>query len=134
MLRTLGASTVIAAGAIHLHEYQGAYGDVHTIGALFMLDFIASMVIGVALLAPLEHLFGRWSTAAATLVAVAGIGLTGGAYVMLLISEHSELFGFHEAGFSPTSITATKYVEVAAVVLLALALAVRLALRPQRKW
>lgn len=133
-MRSLGALTVISAGAIHLHEYRTTYGDVRTIGPLFLVNFVAAMVIGIGLLAPVEHVFGRWSTTLATLLALAGIGLAGGSYVMLLISEHGELFGFHEAGFSPTSIAATRYTEIAAVVLLAAALLARIALRPQRRW
>jgi hypothetical protein len=133
VLRVLGAFAVIVGGAIHLHEYRTTYGSIGTIGPLFMVDFIASLAIGLALVSPLEHIFR--SAMVAALVVLAGIGLAGGAFVMLLISEHGELFGFHEAGFSPTSITATKYVEVAAVVLLGLALVARFAPRStQRRW
>jgi hypothetical protein len=54
---------------------------------------------------------------------------------MLLISEHGELFGFHEAGFSPSSVAASRNFEIAAVVLLTLALVVRFAPRSaQRRW
>jgi hypothetical protein len=132
--RGLGAVAVIVVGVIHLDQYKGAYGDVPTIGALFMVNFVAAIVIGVALLSPLEHV-GRLGAVLVGLVALAGIGLAGGSFVMLLISEHSTLFGFHEAGFAPTAIARSRQFEIAAVVLLGIGLVARFATRSsQHRW
>jgi hypothetical protein len=60
VLRFLGALAVLAAGAVHVDQYFGPYAEIPTIGTLFLVNFAAAVVIALALLAPLEHLAGRW--------------------------------------------------------------------------
>jgi len=127
--RFLGALAVLAMGAVHLQQYTDAYEHIPTIGALFVANFAAATVIGVTLLAPIEHLARRWAGPVAALVAVAGIALSAGTLVMLLISERTPLFGFQESGYAPTAIAFSKAVEAAAVVLLPIALVARFAPR-----
>ena len=66
--RGLGAMAVLVTGAVHLDQYFGPYRAIPTIGTLFIVNFVAATVIGVALLAPIEHLAGRSAGAAIALV------------------------------------------------------------------
>jgi hypothetical protein len=117
-----------------LDEYRGPYGAIPTIGPLFLANFIAAFVISGALLAPLEHLNGR-SGLVVIAVAGAGIALSAGSFVMLLISERGSLFGFHEPGYDPSAIAAARTFEIAAVASLGLALIARFVPRSvQRRW
>jgi hypothetical protein len=135
VFRFLGAIAVIVSGVVHLQQYFGPYRDIPTIGPLFIVDFIAAVVIGAALLAPIEHLAGRFAGAAIALVTTAGIGLTAGSLVMLAISERTPLFGFQEPGYDPAAIDLTRQAEIAAVVLLGLALLTRFATKtPKQRW
>jgi hypothetical protein len=118
-VRALGALAVLAVGIIHLQQYFELYSAIPTIGTLFVLNFAGATAIGLGLLAPLEHLLGRRSGAAAVwLLALAGIGLATTAFVFLAISEHTPLFGFMEPGYDPTAILASRLAEGAAVLLL----------------
>jgi hypothetical protein len=124
--RLLGAAAVLAVGAIHLHEYNQIYSAIPTIGTLFVLNFVGATAIGLGLLAPLERLVGcRWGGAAVTLLAIAGIGLAATAFVFLMISERTPLFGFMEPGYDPTGILASRLAEGTAVLLLGTYLAAR---------
>jgi hypothetical protein len=135
VFRFLGAIAVIVSGVVHLQQYFGPYRDIPTIGPLFIVDFVAAVVIGAALLAPIEHLAGRFAGAAIALVTTAGIGLTAGSLVMLAISERTPLFGFQEPGYDPAAIDLTRQAEIAAVVLLGLALLTRFATKtPKQRW
>ncbi len=99
--RVTGGVALLAVGGIHLEQYTaGHFSVVPTIGTLFLLNFIAATVLGLWLLVP----FGRggdrrWRLLADAGVAVAGIGVAGGALVALLISETQPLFGFMEDGY-----------------------------------
>jgi hypothetical protein len=133
--RALGAVAVLVAGAVHLDQYGGPYAEIPVIGTLFLVHFAAATAIGLALLAPLEHVAGRWAGVLVTLVSAAGIGLSAGSLVMLEISERRPLFGFQEPGYDPAAITLTRQSEVAAVVLLGLALVARFAVpTPKSRW
>jgi hypothetical protein len=135
VLRFLGAIAVIVSGVVHLQQYFGPYRDIPTIGPLFIVDFVAATVIGAALLAPIEHIAGRFAGAAIALVTAAGIGLTAGSLVMLAISERTPLFGFQEPGYDPAAIDLTRQTEIAAVVLLGLSLVARFATKtPKQRW
>lgn len=127
--RVLGALALLAGGAVHLQQYLKLYSDIPTIGKLFLVDFALSTALGLALLAPLERLLGRWGGPAVVLLSVAGIGLSGGAYVMLLVSQRMPLFGFQEPGYDPTAITAAQAAEISAVVLLGASLVARFVTR-----
>ncbi len=134
-LRCLGALAVLAVGAVRLQQYFGPYASIPTIGTLFLANFAAAVVIAVALLAPLEHVAGRWAGMAIPLMTIAGIALSAGSLVLLLISERTPLFGFQEPGYDPTVIAASRFIEVAAVVLLVGSLIARFATKaPKRRW
>ena len=115
--RVIGALAVLAVGAVHLQQYETLYSAIPTIGTLFVLNFAGAAVIGLALLSPVETLFGRAVGGAAVgLLALAGIGLGATSFAFLAISEHTPLFGFMEPGYDPTAILASRVAEVVAVV------------------
>jgi hypothetical protein len=133
--RVLGAVAVLIVGVVHLQQYRGPYAAIPTIGTLFLVNFAAAVAIGAALLAPIEHLTGRWAGPAVTLAAVGGILLSLVSFVMLWVSERRPLFGFQEPGYDPTAIAVSRYAEVAAVVLLAGSLVGRFTgSSPKRRW
>jgi hypothetical protein len=117
-LRYLGAVAVLATGVAHIEQYAvDDYSSVPTIGTLFLLNFIAAVVIAVGLIAPLRRVAGRHADAVYTVMAVAGIGLGVGSLAGLFISETSGLFGFVEHGYRMAIVVAIA-VEAAATVLL----------------
>ena len=133
--RLLGALSVLAVGAVHLHEHDGLYGPVPAIGTLFLLNFIGATAIGVSLLAPVERLGGRRGRALVMLMAVAGIGLAVTSFVFLKISERTPLFGFMDPGYDPAGITASEWAELATVVFLGAFVVGRFVLKaPGRRW
>jgi hypothetical protein len=123
--RGFGALSVLAVGGVHLQQYLWLYSDIPTIGTLFVLNFAAATVIGLALLSPLERLGRSRGRIAVTLVTLGGIGLAAGSFVLLVVSEHTPLFGFQEPGYDPAAIAASRGAEIAAVVLLGTSLALR---------
>ena len=132
-LRYLGALAVLAVGLVHLQQYLGPYAQTPTIGTLFLVNFAAAAAISLALVAPLEHLTGRWAGVA--LVTIGGITLGAGSFVLLTISEHRPLFGFQEPGYDPTAIAISRATEVAAAALLGASLIARFAGKaPKVSW
>ena len=117
-VRVLGALSLFAVGAVHLQQYLALYTAIPTIGTLFLLNFAGATAIGLGLLAPVEHLLGRFGGAVLALLTVGGIGLAGTAFVFLLVSERTPLFGFMEPGYDPPAIMASRAAELAAVVFL----------------
>jgi hypothetical protein len=116
--RYLGALAVLATGVAHIEQYAvDNYSTVPTIGTLFLLNFIAAIVIAAGLIAPLRRLTGRYSDAVRAVLAVAGIGLAVGSLVALFVSETTGLFGFVEHGYRMAIVVAIA-VEVAATVFL----------------
>jgi hypothetical protein len=135
VFRILGAAAVVAFGAVHLHEYLGPYGAIQTIGALFLVNFVTSVAIGLVLLAPVEHIAGRWAGAVVALAGIGGMVLAATSYVMLFISERRPLFGFQEPGYDPPAITASRVLAIAIVVLLGVSLVLRFTTdTPKRRW
>jgi hypothetical protein len=133
--RFLGAVAVVVSGVVHLQQYFGPYQEIPTIGQLFVVDFVAAILVGGALLAPVEHLAGRFAGAVIALVTAAGIALAAGSLVMLAISERTPLFGFQEPGYDPAAIDLTRQAEIAAVVLLGTSLVARFATKtPKQRW
>jgi hypothetical protein len=133
--RVLGALTLLAVGGVHLQQYTWLYSDIPTIGTLFVLNFVAATGIGLGLLAPVERVLGRWGSAALALLTLGGIGLAGTAFVFLLISERTPLFGFMEPGYDPDAIMFSRVTEVATVVLLGgYAVARFVAKTPTTRW
>jgi hypothetical protein len=76
-----------------------------------------------------ERLLGRRGEAALALLAGGGIALAATAFVFLLVSEHTPLFGFMEPGYDPPAILASRVAEVATVLFLGAFLGVALARR-----
>jgi plastocyanin len=90
--RLIGAGLLIAAGAVHLDLYLTGYRSIPTIGPLFLLQVVAALLVGVAILATVRmsgHVIGR-------LAALAGALLAIGTLAGYLVSLHVGLFGFHE--------------------------------------
>ena len=133
--RGLGAFAVLLLGVVHLDQYSGPYEAIPTIGTLFIVNFVAATLLGIALLAPIEHVAGRWRGAAVALVTASGMALAAGTVVLLLVSERRPLFGFQEPGYDPTAIAVTKGAGVAAVALLGASLVGRFTgTAPKRRW
>jgi hypothetical protein len=123
-LRYLGALAVLATGVAHIEQYAvDDYSTVPTIGTLFLLNFVAAIVIAIGLIVPLGRVTGRYATATRALFAVAGIGLAVFSLVGLFISETSGLFGFVEHGYRMAIVVAIVVEGVAAVFLVAFLLA-----------
>lgn len=133
--RVLGALAVLATGAVHLYEFEHFYSQIPTIGTLFFLNFLGATAIGLGLLAPIERIGGRYSSALLVLLAAAGIALAAAAFAFLLISEQTPLFGFKEPGYDPTGIAAARAAEIATVLLLGGFLVGRVGLKaPMQRW
>jgi hypothetical protein len=116
--RVLGALSLLSVGAVHLQQYFELYSSIPTIGTLFVLNFVGATLVGVALLAPVEHLLGRLRGAILALLALAGIVQAATAFVFLFISERTPLFGFLEPGYDPDAILTARIAEAVTVVFL----------------
>jgi hypothetical protein len=117
--RYLGALAVLATGVAHIEQYAvDNYSTVPTIGTLFLLNFIAAIVIAVGLIAPLRPITGRFTDVVRAVLAVGGIGLAVTSLAALFVSETTGLFGFVEHGYRMAIVVAI-VVEVAAAVFLA---------------
>lgn len=117
-MRYLGALAVLATGVAHIEQYAvDSYSTVPTIGTLFLLNFIAAIVIAVGLITPFRRVTGRYTDAIRALVAIAGIGLAVGSLAGLFVSETTGLFGFVEHGYRMAIVVAIA-VEVAATIFL----------------
>jgi hypothetical protein len=133
--RGLGALATIVVGSVHLQQYFKFYSSVPTIGTLFVLNFAGAAAIGLTLLVPVERLFGRLGSAALALGSASGIVLSATAFVFLLVSERTPLFGFQEPGYDPSAIALSRVAEVVAVVLLGAFFAARFVARvPMARW
>jgi hypothetical protein len=98
--RYLGAASILLVGVVHAQQYYSAYFSVvPTIGTLFLLSFIGSGVVGVALIAPVRRLGRTIGDLILVLAALGAIGIALGSLVSLLISEYMPLFGFMESGY-----------------------------------
>ena len=98
--RYLGALAVLATGVAHIEQYSvDNYSTVPTIGTLFLLNFIAAIVIAVGLIAPLRRITGRYTDVVRAVLAVGGIGLGVGSLAGLFVSETTGLLGFVEHGY-----------------------------------
>jgi len=90
-----------------------------TIGTLFLLNFIAATLVGVALLLPLRRLAKRLADPLRALLALSGIGMAALSLIALWISESSSLFGFTDSGFRSTIVVAIVAESIAVVALTA---------------
>jgi hypothetical protein len=117
--RYLGALAVLATGVAHIEQYSvDGYSTVPTIGTLFLLNFVAAIVIAVGLIAPLRRVTGRYTDLLRAVIAVGGIGLGVLSLAALFVSESSGLFGFVEHGYRMAIVVAI-VAEAAATVFLA---------------
>jgi hypothetical protein len=113
-----------------LQQYFTLYSSIPTIGTLVVLNFVGATVIGLGLLAPLERLLERLRALLPVILALGGIGLAATAFVFLMVSERTPLFGFMEPGYDPAAILASRVAEAATVLFLSGFLVARLAGRP----
>jgi hypothetical protein len=122
--RYLGALAVLATGVAHIEQYAvDSYSTVPTIGTLFLLNFIAAIVIAVGLIAPLSRIAGRYSDAVRAVFAVGGIGLGVLSLAALFVSESGGLFGFVEHGYRMAIVVAIVAEAAASLFLAAFLLA-----------
>jgi hypothetical protein len=103
---------------VHLEQYDVvSFSVVPTIGPLFLANFIGATAFGLVLLVPTRRGAGRVWPLLDSLVALAGIGLSVGAFAGLLVSEHTPLFGFMEHGYRLEIVLALAAEAVAAMSL-----------------
>ena len=134
VFRYLGALAVLATGVAHIEQYTvDSYSTVPTIGTLFLLNFIAAIVIAVGLVAPLRRITGRYSDAVRGLFAAGGIGLAVLSLAGLFVSETSGLFGFVEHGYRMAIVVAIAVEAAATLFLVAFLLANGTGLRKIRR-
>jgi hypothetical protein len=117
-VRALGALSLLAVGAVHLQQYVYLYSTIPTIGTLFVLNFAGATAIGLALLAPVERLLGRFGHVVVSLLALGGAVQSATAFVFLLVAERTPLFGFQEPGYDPPALMASRVAELVTVALL----------------
>jgi hypothetical protein len=117
-VRYLGAAALLGVGIDHIQQYLGAsYSAVPTIGTLFALNFVSSVLLAAGLIAPIERVFRRRGKPILGFLALSGIGVALGSLIGLLISEQTPLFGFMETGYRQ-AIVISIVLEVATVLLL----------------
>jgi hypothetical protein len=117
-LRAPGALALLAVGGLHLEQLVVAtFWVIPVIGPLFALNFAGSLVVGLALLSPVERLAGRWGPMLPGLLAGVGLAIAAGGLAFLLVSEVTPIFGFRESNFRPEVVTAL-VTDVATIVLL----------------
>ncbi len=105
-LRYLGAAAILVVGAIHLQQYLEFINDVPTIGELFLLNAAGAGAAAVMLAARPR-----------SLGALAGIALSIGALVSVVIALLSSLFDYSEPSLRAAIVLAI-VAEAAAVLVL----------------
>jgi hypothetical protein len=116
--RGLAAAGVFLAAVVHLDLWVQGFSSISTIGPLFMLDFVAGMIIGVGVL-----VWRHW------LPALAAAGFGAATVVAFWISVVHGLFGVKETPTGSSEILA----EVAEYSAVAFGLAVAMMLLWQPK-
>ncbi|HXB16720.1 MAG TPA: hypothetical protein VNV44_13375 [Solirubrobacteraceae bacterium] len=123
VLRLLGAALVLFVGADHYYEYAARdYSVIPTIGTLFLANFVSATVVGLALLAPIERIAGRFGSLVLALTAAGGAAIAATSLLALLVSEQTTLFGFMEFNYRPEIIVAIASEAAAMLVLAALSI------------
>jgi hypothetical protein len=98
--RYLGAISILLVGVVHAQQYYDAYYSVvPPLGPRVQRSFIGAGVVGTVLIAPVQRLGRRVGDALLVVAALGAIGIAGGTFVSLLISEYTPLFGFMESGY-----------------------------------
>jgi hypothetical protein len=114
----LGAASLVVSGIDHIQQYYvNDYSTIPTIGVLFLLNFVAAVVVAVGLIAPIGRIAGRYADAIRAVLAVAGIGIAVLSLGALFVSESSSLFGFTENGYRMAIVVAIAS-EAAAILFL----------------
>jgi hypothetical protein len=106
-LAAIGAAFLVWSAVIHLELWSDGYRDISVIGPLFLVQGIASIIVGVAIVA------GRWLALLAA-GAVTGVATAVG----LLLSVHVGLFGYTESLAVPYATLSLAVEFTAAFVLL----------------
>jgi hypothetical protein len=109
-----GALLLAAEGATHAEQFAASFSGVAWIGPLF----IANAVACVAVIA------GLFYTRTRQLAALAGVVISVGALLSLVVSYGQGLFGWQEGGFRP-EVAVAALSEAGAVIVLSAALALR---------
>ncbi|HVB05314.1 MAG TPA: hypothetical protein VNF07_03575 [Acidimicrobiales bacterium] len=120
VLRCIGASLLVATGAIHLDLYVTGYRTIPTIGWLFLLQVIVAFGLGALVLGSRR-----------ALVSAVGAGFAVATLGGYLLSLRFGLFGFRE--LRTTAGIVAGVVEVAAFTALAAALLTPPLLRPPNR-
>jgi hypothetical protein len=98
--RMLGGLALLVVGGVHFQQYQYEfYSTIPTIGPLFLATFVTATALGLFLLVPIRRSSGRLRRLVDEVAALSGAAVAAGAFVGLLISEHTPLFGFMEHGY-----------------------------------
>jgi hypothetical protein len=119
VLCVVEAGLMVTSGFIHLHLQQTAYQHVKTIGPLFIVQFVACLVVAAALLIT-RHI----------LVAAAAVALMAGTIVGFVLARTVGIFDF-KLPYSTTLANQVLVVEVCAVVVGLLTVAVMWRQRPR---
>jgi hypothetical protein len=101
------AALLVISGLIHLHYARGAYRHVHTLNWMFVVQFVAAILVAAALLATRQ-----------AIVAAAGALLLAGTIVGFIVARTRGIFGFHLT-FSSSLANEALVVEAVGVVLMA---------------
>ncbi|MGN6274491.1 MAG: hypothetical protein ACTHNP_00995 [Solirubrobacterales bacterium] len=122
LLRLLAALALLGVGAVHIDQYYAVhYEVVPVIGTLFVLNLVGAAILALLLILPTDRLvdriFGGGGELALATVALGGIVLAASSAGFLLISEHTELFGFMEHGYR-TAIVLAFVAEALTIALL----------------
>jgi hypothetical protein len=123
LLVVVGAIALLVGGYEHLALYRQDYRFIPTIGPLFLVNVVASAIVGVTLLVRRDRL-----------LRLAGLAIAGVTLVFFGLSRTAGgVFGFAEAGFDPAPQAAiTVAAEVVALVALSTSLVLSLALGGRR--
>jgi hypothetical protein len=131
--RFLGAAAILAVGVDHIQQYWvDDYRAVPTIGTLFLLLFVGSMVVAALLVAPFPALPPGLGRAARLAAASGGLAMSVGSLAGLFLSESTALFGFMEHGYR-TAIVLAIVTEASAALLLGGFVALTVRERPRRR-
>ena len=113
---------VLAGGVIHYHLWHGGYRGIAYIGPLFLANTVASGVVALALLVFRNN----------AKVVLAGLALSVGALIALVMSRTTGILGFTDPGWTPDAYRAIA-AEGGAIVSLALVATTGRLRRPVRR-
>jgi hypothetical protein len=130
----LGGVSLVVSGVDHIQQYYvNGYSTIPTIGVLFLLNFVAAVVVAAGLIAPIERIAARSADAIRAALAVAGIGIAVLSLGALFASESSSLFGFTENGYRVAIVVAMSSEFATAVFLVVYLVASGAGLRISRR-